>query len=81
MAIAASKETRERAKAEEKYIIQISISAMHLPEGTVKRLGGKVQGKFEMTGPATVAEADELWDLFFKWQKSHQTEGEAQESS
>lgn len=73
MAIPYTKEMRERAKAEDKFLVQVSIDGKHLSEEAAKRYNKKfmVQARFQITGPMSYEQAFELWRWHTKWQKKN----------
>lgn len=73
MAIAYTKEMRERAKAEDKFIIQVSIDGKYLSDAANEKFRKKFmgRGRFQITGPVEYQQAKELWDWHRKWQKKN----------
>lgn len=73
MAIPYTKEMRERAKAEEKFLVQVSIDGMHLSEEASERFRKKFMGRhrFQITGPVSYEQAFDLWRWHTKWQKKN----------
>lgn len=71
MAIAIDKQMRERAKADDKYLYQISLDPKYLSDKMRKRFRGKAPTgfKFDIAGPLGPKQAVELWELCLKWQK------------
>ncbi len=71
MAIAVTKDQKQQAKDEGKYLIQISIDGRHLTKEQVA--GMKAADKYDqracvsMTGPMSPEAADELYKWFRKW--------------
>jgi len=67
MAIAILKDQRERAKAEGKFLFQVSLDARYVPQELKEKFKGKVfMGKWEMTGPMSAEDAVKVWRLFQK---------------
>jgi len=73
MAIAYTKDMRERAKAEDKYLVQISIDGKYLSDESNEKYRKKFmgRGRFQITGPMGYQQAKELWDWHYKWQKKN----------
>ena len=71
MAIPVTKDQKQQAKAEGKYLIQISIDGRHLTKEQVA--GMKATDEYDrrarvsMTGPMPPEAADELYKWFKKW--------------
>ena len=62
MAIPIDKEMRDRAKKDNKVLIQVCIDARHLPEHRRAELRKKLfGGKFSVSGPLSDRTARELW--------------------
>jgi hypothetical protein len=70
MAIPYSKEMRERAKAEDKFLVQVSIDGKYLRDESAARLQKKFMGhaRFQITGPMSHEQAIDLWRWHRRWQ-------------
>lgn len=73
MAIPYNKDMRERAKAEDKFLVQVSIDGRHLSDEAATRYSKKFMGqvRFQITGPMSFEQAFELWRWHTKWQKKN----------
>lgn len=75
MAIAYTKDMRERAKAEDKFLIQVSIDGKYLSDEANEKFRKKFmgRGRFQITGPVSYEQAFDLWRWHTKWQKKNET--------
>lgn len=73
MAIAYTKDIIERAKADDKYIVQVSIDGKYLRKESAEKYQKTFMGhaRFQITGPMEYQQAKELWDWHRKWQKKN----------
>ena len=73
MAIPYTKEMRERAAAEDKFLIQISIDGKYLSDESDERLRKKFmgRGRFQITWPMSHEQAIDLWKWHRRWQKKN----------
>ena len=71
MAIPVTKDQKQQAKDQGKYLVQISIDGRHLTEEQVA--GMKATNEYDrracvsMTGPMSAEAADDLYKWFIKW--------------
>lgn len=65
MATAITKEMRERAKKDDKYLFQVALYPTYLSEEAKAKFRGKAptQFNFELTGPLSGEDAITLWRL------------------
>lgn len=77
MAIAYTKDIRERAKAEDKFVVQISIDGKYLSDDSAARLQKTFMGhaRFQLTGPMSHEQAYSLWKWHRRWQKKNAPKG------
>lgn len=71
MATAITKDMRERAKKDDKYLFQVAIYPTHLSDESKAKFRGKAptQFNFELTGPLGGEEATALWRMCQRWLK------------
>lgn len=71
MAIPYTKEMREVAKSEDKFLVQVSIDGKHLSDEAAAKYNKKFMGqaRFQITGPMSFEQAFELWQWHTRWQK------------
>lgn len=73
MAIAYTKDVIQRAKADDKYVVQVSIDGKYLSAASAEEHQKTFMGhvRFQLTGPMEYQQAKELWDWHLKWQKKN----------
>lgn len=73
MATAITNDMRERAKKDDKYLVQVALYPQHLSDAAKAKFRGKAptQFSFELTGPLGGEEAVVLWRTCQRWLKQH----------
>lgn len=69
MATAITNDMRERARKDDKYLVQVALYPKHLSDAAKAKFRGKAptQFSFELTGPLGGEEAAALWRMCRRW--------------